>query len=418
MTLRTPLLVAGLSSLAFFVAGTGAGATWVETARGLPRQGQWRNGFDLADLNGDGRLDLVHGPPRRQMGEPRIFIGEPGVRFSRWLGASFPELPFDYGDAAAADFDGDGHADLALGIHLRGLVVLLGDGRGSFSKQASFLAAQPGGPAFSSRALAVADLDGDGRPDIVAIGEGPRLRGGPEMESYGLRVLLNRSPGAWDWRRVEPERGRLFGDDLALGDFDGDGRPDIVTASHVQGQRGVLFWGAGDGTFAPAELEVARPSSYIDAVAAADFDGDGDDDLAVAYTDLQTPRARVGVDLLLSTGDRTWARRQLLWSESAQRPTAMTAGDPDADGDSDLIVLSESGALRAFVNAAGSLEPGPALSSEDGGNGCRGYHVQLADLDGDGRDGVLAGFADEGCPGGGSLRGWKWSQEAERDRQP
>ena len=350
-----------------------------------------------------------------------IFLGGTDLEFQRWAETSFPELPFDYGDAAAADFDGDGHADVALGVHYRGLVVLSGDGRGGFKAQTNYLAAarrEPGAPVFSSRALALGDVDGDGRPDIVALGEGPRPRGGAAAGAYGIRVLLNRLPGPWEWREFHPAQGRLFGNGVTLGDFDGDGRVDLAAASSVQSQRRVLFWGDGAGGFVSGELAAARPRSYIESIIAADFDGDGDDDLALAFSDLQGANESNGIDLLTSQGNRTWHRRELPWDNESGRPTAVGVGDFDGDGDPDLLVLTASGALASFENDQGRLRPGAGLSSERAGRGCRGYHVQLADLDGDGRDEVLAGFADERCPGGGSLRGWKWSSGTESPPEP
>ena len=56
---------------------------------GLPRGGQWRYGFVLADMNGDGKLDIVHGPARRRPGPPVIFLGDGGGRWRRWTTA-FP----------------------------------------------------------------------------------------------------------------------------------------------------------------------------------------------------------------------------------------------------------------------------------------------------------------------------------------
>ncbi len=382
---------------------------WVEVDSGLPRAGQWRNGFDLGDLNGDGRLDLVHGAPRRGQGGPALFLGGSGFEFSRWDDASFPDLPLDYGDAAVADFDGDGHADVALGVHLRGLGVFAGNGRGGFRELSSFSDSASKWAGFSSRALAVGDLNGDDRPDIVALGEGPHPGRVLSAGSYGLRALINRLPAPWVWRELYPASGRLFGDDVALGDFDNDGNLDIAVASAVQNQRGVVFWGDGLGGFLSGELGAGGGRSFIGAVAVADFDGDRDDDLVIAYSDLDGVRERCGIDLLVASGDRTWQRFELVLPEATGRPTALSAGDPDGDEDMDLVYLTDSGALGVFFNQSGRLAPGPGLGALQAGRGCRARHARLADLDGDGRDEVVAGFADETCPGGGSLRAWKLS---------
>ncbi len=81
---------------------------------GLPEQGLWRNGFDLADIDGDGQIDFVHGPTRRGGDQPRIFLGD-GHGTWRPYRVSVPPGLLDYGDVKVADFNGDGKADLAAG---------------------------------------------------------------------------------------------------------------------------------------------------------------------------------------------------------------------------------------------------------------------------------------------------------------
>src|SRR5215213_2322445 len=124
---------------------------------GLPRSGQWRNGFAVADMNGDGSPDLAFGCPRKQPGPPVIFLNEGHGRWRRWDEVQFPALPFDYGAVAAADFDGNGANDLAVASHFTGVTVVLGDGHGTFVPSQEGLifrkADAPEGPApFSSRA--------------------------------------------------------------------------------------------------------------------------------------------------------------------------------------------------------------------------------------------------------------------------
>jgi len=213
---------------------------------GLPRAGQWRNGFDVGDMNGDGHADLVFPPPRKGAGHPAMFLGDGKGGWRRWEAAAFP-AGLDYGDAAVADFDGDGHADVALAVHLRGIALLRGDGEGRFRAWAVPAAGEaPLASRFAAGAIVAGDLDGDGRPDLVALGEGPRPPAGARAGgkdavlagSYGVRALWNRGDGVWEERRVGDDAG--FGRSLAVGDFDGDGRRDVVTGSHRPGVRALL----------------------------------------------------------------------------------------------------------------------------------------------------------------------------------
>ncbi len=88
---------------------------------GLPTHGMWRNGFDLADFDGDGQIDFVHGPTRRGGDQPRIFLGDGHGKWRPYR-ASVPPGLLDYGDVKVADFNGDGKADLAAASHLRGVL--------------------------------------------------------------------------------------------------------------------------------------------------------------------------------------------------------------------------------------------------------------------------------------------------------
>jgi hypothetical protein len=331
-----------------------------------------------------------------------------------WTEASFPKLRFDYGDAAAADFDGDGDIDLAFAIHLRGLVVLLGDGGGRFRTAATFFdrIGRPG--FFASRAIEATDLDNDGRPDVAALGEGPLPMVGGRSGSYGIVALFHRD-GKWRRTEITGPDSRLFGDSLVAADFDGDGRTDLATASRSLSNRRFVLWGVGSHRWEVAEIVAAREKAYVHAVAAADFDGDGDDDLALTFTQLEEPGSINGLDLLYSVGGRRWGRRELWTTSREGRPTALGTGDLDGDGEADLVALTRRGGLVVFLSKKGSFHRvhGTALESSD--DGCPGYHVRLADLDGNGRDEIIAGFAGEPdstgrtCASGGAIRAWTWS---------
>ncbi|HSG39339.1 MAG TPA: VCBS repeat-containing protein, partial [Thermoanaerobaculia bacterium] len=330
--------------------------TFSPFSKGLPTSGQWRNGFEIADMNGDKHPDIVHGPARKSLGPPSIFLGDGKGSWRRWQEAKYPRLPFDYGDAAAADFNGDGHLDLALGMHLRGLVALLGDGKGNFTDWGKGLDLQVPGrdgndaSGFSSRTIATTDWNGDGRMDIVAMGEGPRLnvtgRGGAKPAgsgSYGIAVYLNQGDGSWV-RKDQGTSGReIFGEALALADFNGDRRKDIATGSSVMGRRTLVNFGREDGAWNVTEVEQVRPQSYIRAVTTADFNGDGADDLAIGYLSFELATWRSGIDILYGGAGGAFTRRALAVQEGRLEFSALSSGDLDGDGKLDLAALTGKG---------------------------------------------------------------------------
>lgn len=394
--------------------------------KGLPAEGQWRNGFDIADMNGDGHPDIVFSAQRKGRRAPNIFLGDGHGAWRLWTEAKFPGLPYDYGDAAVADFNGDGQPDLALGVHLRGILAVVSDGPGRFKEWGRGLDFQvPGNgqdaSGFSSRAVAAVDWNGDGRPDIVALGEGPRF-GNTEpgstvrpVRAYGLVVYLNQGDGSWK-RLADKDDILLFGDDLAVGDLDGDGHPDAVLGSNVMGDRGLVRWGKGGDGWEVAALEEMRPDGYLRAVRIADFNQDGKPDLLVGYTSNELGVWRSGIDLLLNLGDRKWRRQPVVSEDTREGVFALGAGDLDGDGKLDVAALTGNGDTWVFLgDGTGTFrrEETPEIAEVLGG--CRGYGLRLADLDGDGKAELVSAFAGEAsamfapdhCPNQGSLTAWK-----------
>lgn len=398
---------------------------------GLPRRGQWRNGFEIADINGDGDLDIVHGPPRKGGSWPAIFLGDGEGHWRPWQEVSFP-AGYDYGDVATADFNGDGHLDLALGIHLRGVRVLVNDGEGHFTEWTEGTDYEvPGaggsGDGFASRALTAVDWDGDGRPDLVASGEGPHpkspLRGtqrvGP-MSSvmfiiFGPVIYLNQGDGTWLKHSQDRNESEIYGDDVALGDFDGDGATDFATASSKMGRTDLVNLKGEGVSWEPQPIPEVRPWAYVRSVSAADFDGDGRDDLAVAYLAYQLETWRNGIDILYSRPGNTWERRPVFVREGRVALYALSHGDLDGDGALDLVAIDADGGVHVWLgDGEGGFvrEESPELDQPRGR--CRGFHVEIADLNGDGRDEVVTAFADEAsayfdptrCPNGGGLAAW------------
>ena len=409
---------------------------------GLPRTGQWRNGFDVADMNGDGLLDIVHGPSRKGTSRPAIFLGDGKGTWRLWTEVRFPDtVRYDYGDVAAADLNGDGKMDLVVAMHVLGLRAFLGDGKGGFSTLWSegldYRVPQEGDapPGFSSRAIRIVDWNGDKQPDVLALGEGMYLnvnRGDQKVDvapgsSFGAAVYLNGGKGTWERKDKGTDTSQLFGDTLGLGDFDGDGRTDFVTSASFVNRDDLIHLGRGE-TWETARLNL-RPRGFVTAVAAGDFDGDGTSDAAVAYSNSELGVLRSGVDVFLTRpaekGGLTWERQGLIAIDGRNGFYALAAGDVDGDKALDLVVVAGDGQVHVFLgNGKGAfarlaLPAGVALEQ-----GCRGYDAHLVDFDKDGRDEIVVNFAGEpgsmdmiralgpdavkkACPSEGSIRAWK-----------
>ena len=312
-----------------------------------------------------------------------------------------------------ADFNRDGKLDLAVAVHYKGIQVLLGNGHGAFTNSSEGLPFDKESKAeFTSRAIRALDWNGDGLPDLVAVSEGPRMGGGKSV--HGIYLFLNQ--GAKGWRTMQPALSPgIFSDSLALGDFDGDGHKDIATGSMVLGRKDLVnLWRAG----APAPLNVDIPGvyHYVHAVAAGDFDHDGKDDLAVSYVSLENDVWYSSLDVYLARAGGKWERRNLSHQPNRNVAVTLATGHLRSRNTVDLVALTMAGETLVYVgDRQGNLvrEAGTIPVYD---HGCRGAHVELADLDGDGRDEIVASFADEprteGCTSGGGITAWKVAPES------
>ena len=402
---------------------------------GLPKEGQWRNGFTVADMNGDGHPDIVHGPARKGQMRPWIFLGDGEGHWRPWSEARFPRVGLDYGDTAVADFNGDGHADIAFASHLRGVMVMVGDGNGVFttwSEGTGFAnpEAHEGVASFSSRAIEAADWNGDGRPDLVALGEGPRLTGarapnavGGDLDTgaQGLVVFLNHGDGTWERLDHGVGRGHVFGDDLELADFDGDGRLEVLTSSGAFGRNDLLVSVDASGEWHRVALDGVPANAYSWSVATGDFDGDGHPDMAVGYQQKSSGNLlwHTGIDVMLNRGDGSWEPHTAISVPDESGVWSLAAGDIDADGHTDLLGVTGVGEVLVLLgNGDGTFEQEEVAAKIDLET-CRGYHAELRDVDGRPGDEMLIGFAGEAgsevmipgltrrCPSEGRIAVWR-----------
>ena len=166
----------------------------------------------VGDFNGDAVPDLA--VANRDSDNVSVLLGSGDGTFQTQRNLATGRFPFS---VAVADFNGDGVADLAVANNGSDNVsVLLGNGDGSFQEGLNFSAHTP-------ISLAVGDFNGDGVPDL-AVTNGPELR-----SSDDVSVLLGKGEGTF-------RAARSFGGgnslrSLAVGDFNGDGMPDLVVAS-------------------------------------------------------------------------------------------------------------------------------------------------------------------------------------------
>jgi Bacterial Ig-like domain (group 3)/FG-GAP-like repeat/FlgD Ig-like domain len=369
------------------------------------------DGIVIADVNGDGKEDIV----TANIGTDSlsVFLGNGGGEFA--TRSVLPAGP-NTDTAAIADLNGDGNPDLVVvSQSIPGVSVFLGNGNGGFSSRTDLTAT--GGP----RGLAIADVNGDGALDIVignAANSTVSYFPGNGLGGFGTRVDLSTGTG------TDPLS-------VVVADMNGDGRPDIVAGNHATGTLSILFAnssggfnthvdyatgppssspnsiavlpisaggfpsmiaacptnnsvviinGTGPGTFNPDVLLTTASTPY--AVALADLNRDGYLDLVIAEGG-----ANDVLVLLTAYGNNLTASRAAHYPVGTV-PASLAIADVNGDGYLDLVVGNDATAGTVSVllgDGAGGFGP-----RTDYPVGSQCYAVAVGDLNRDGRADIVS----------------------------
>ncbi|MBV8356716.1 MAG: VCBS repeat-containing protein [Deltaproteobacteria bacterium] len=340
----------------------------------------WKSTPVLADINGDGFVDLA--ALSRLGNGAHVWLGDGK---GQWRDASAGlSVPASCGGGVAfGDMNKDGYLDLAVADHCAGVSVYLGDGQGHWNATTQGL--NPGAsqrkPSESENGeqneflgaedVAVGDVNEDGYLDLVVA----------SRQEGGITVYFGDGSGK-SWKESTsdglPKSG--FALKVMLRDIDGDGHLDIIATS----EHGPRVWrGDGKGHWRDYSrgLPVSSAGGYYRGLAIGDVNEDGRLDLAVAHI-------RNGAEIYLQTKDGGWQAAPPLQSSIKAGATAVALGDLDGDGHLDLVV----GGREIVPNRSGLFV--------FGGNGKGGWSelatnlplndltfiwsIILADVDGDG----------------------------------
>jgi len=406
------------------------------------------------DFNGDGKMDLAVVDRGFTTDSVIFFFGNDDGTFQAPVSVTLGGLA-DSNQIVAADFNKDGHLDVAVSqINAANVIVILGNGNGTFQAPRDF--ALPG----QGFGLAVGDFNGDGVPDLVAtspaIGGVTVLLGtgngnftavnnpqtGTTPTAYAaipdggcqpiaaadfnkdgkldvvaglsgvngaatVAVLLGNGDGT-----LQAES--LFGTTdfpaaLAVADFNGDGNPDWVTIGNQTGWLAVGL-GRGDGTFQAMDVfDVGLSPAWA---AVADFNKDGKLDVVVANSVGGSANAS-NTTLLLGKGDGTFQPPVNL-TVIGTTPVGVAAGDFNNDGNPDFVVLNGPGGFAApcygtsfnclsifLGNGDGTFQTPTVASTGSGGVG----QIITGDFNGDGKLDIAMVINSSGPPSLGILLG-------------
>jgi hypothetical protein len=339
------------------------------TAQTLP-VGSGPGSVVAADVNGDGHPDLVVANSGNNT--VSVLLGNGDGTFQAAQNFATGSGP---SSLAVADVNGDGHLDIITGNTLENaesqdtVSVLLGNGNGTFQAAHNFATHEPIG------GMAVADVSGDGMPDIVTtIGDGNTLS-----------VFLGDGDGTFQAAQntqlphdtLEPPCG------VVVADVNGDGRPDLVIGDNSL----LVLLGNGNGTF---QNPYAVDGDYGQfSVAVADVNGDGKPDIIGAMTSYES------ASVLLGNGDGTFQHFLQTSGYTPNLVASILVADMNGDGHPDLVLASDYGGGFSVLpgNGDGTFQPPQNFATGLGAYRGVAQPVAVADLNGDGApDVVIANY--------------------------
>jgi uncharacterized repeat protein (TIGR01451 family) len=365
----TLLPVVGTAQLSPFVVPTGIA-------------GPGQKSLALADINHDGTIDMVLTDAYGQM---RTALNDGNGTFT----ASSPSASvLNTGTLATADFNGDGVQDVvSIAYYGTTASTLLNNGDGTFSPPANYT------PAGAQRLndLVTGDFNGDGKIDFAVIDSWP-------LSNKGVTVYLNN--GAGGFTAVQSPSLSISGEYIAKGDFDKDGKLDLVVANYSSF---TILTGNGDGTFTNSgTVNMIPAQSYSDmilGIAVADLNADTFPDIAVSVSTENSNQRRIEVRTYQNNGYGAFTEKRRIdipFTHSTSRSwfIPIIATDLNGDGYPDIAVAhseySSAGTTDVLINNGSGIFSAPY--SFAGGIGP--VSIAAADIDGDGDKDLVVAYSD------------------------
>jgi FG-GAP-like repeat/Abnormal spindle-like microcephaly-assoc'd, ASPM-SPD-2-Hydin len=316
----------------------------------------------IADFNLDGKPDVA--------AAGGILLGNGDGTFKGWAAAALP--PYGVSATAVGDFDNNGTQDVAAlsTNNATSLYVLINDGTGALSLAHTYTLQQPG------YAIATADLNGDGKLDLV-VASTSSITG-----DWGYSVLLGNGDGTFQSPAFYAQNvAGTNASTIVIADFNNDHKLDLAISAGIQ--TFAVLLGNGDGTFGPPAYVYDGDGGPI---VGADFNRDGNIDIAEV--------GKSGMAILLGVGDGAFQPATFPFTTAFE---GLLTADLNGDGKPDLVANTGSSASQVFLgNGDGTFKALSPLGQ---------FLSVLADINGDGKLDAVGGrqFSSQDSDRGFSL---------------
>jgi hypothetical protein len=390
------------------------GAPWARHV--IDDRSRGADGVRLGDVNGDGRPDVVTG--WEQGGVTRVYL-HPGheVVQKPWPAVTVGKTP-SVEDAVFADLDGDGRADVVSSCEGRTRTMFVHwapNDPGAYLDPERWTTDPI--PASRNRMMWMfcipTQVDGEHGVDLVAAGKGPDCQIGWWQSPEDPREL-----DQWKWHPISPAGWVMS---LRVADMDSDGDLDVVTSDRKGPSRGCR-WLENPGT-GPAQAgpwqnhPIGGEDHEVMFLTLADLDADGQQDVLCATRDNGLLFFR-----RLSEPPDAWKQHTIPMPGNVGTGKAVEVGDLDGDGTPDLVFSCEnargdrSGVLWLSCGGA-PTEDAWTAHEISGPAGIKFDRMELLDLDGDGDLDVLACEESQPAPGHRQGLGVFWYENPSSGRR-
>ncbi len=311
----------------------------------------------VGDFNGDGKPDLA--VANFNSGTVSVLLNTTPVGTTTPTFA--PQQTFTVGNHPIAvvtgDFNGDGKSDLAVINGSDSTVSVLLNTTAMGATTPTFAPQQTFTTGTSPDALAVGDFNGDGKPDLAVANSGANT----------VSVLLNTTAMGATTPTFAAQQTFATGTApaaLAVGDFNGDGKPDLAVADGGDAAVSVLLNTTATGATTPtfAAQQTFATGTAPAALAVGDFNGDGKPDLAVVNQTAGTTSVLLNTTAMGATTP-TFAAQQTFATGTS--PDALAVGDFNGDNQLDLAVTQpgSSGTVSVLLNTSVTITGSPATGT-------------------------------------------------------